>query len=687
MEVIMKKFGKKFALMMLVGALGMSALVGCGSNNGEAGSTPSQTAGESKSKYTTVIAGTQQMNGVFNPFFYTTAYDKYAWQYVFDSLLKLDRTGALEPSLADYTIDEQKGENGEAVRTVYTFTLKEATFSDGEPVTADDVIFTYKVYSDPTYDGMSTFNTTPIVGMNEYRYDDAAYADKIAALKEDANQITEEEIKTYIYNSCEADYDRYGAEAVLGAIGQEDLDVASLDDAAKKEKIVAAYAAHEIEKSLESYRQGAVNAKYKALEKEYIASNLSGGSANVTEIEGIKKIDDRTVEITVEGVDPKALTNLAITVMPAHYYGVAEDGTTWSKGDLSVIKSRNGVPMGSGPYVFERFENNIVSLTANENYFLGAPLTPTIRLQVTSTANKLEAVRMGEMDISDPVASPQMLEDVKSAEMEYQLVDNLGYGYIGINSQRVSDKNVRKGLMHLMNRGPAVETYYGELASIIERPMSKVSWAYPQDAEEVYGFSPAKALEYFVAAGYEQVQQGGNLVLQKNGEQLRLEVGIPGDGTMDHPSAPILTQMKTEIEKLGGILDISDTDGSVFFDRLNSGGWDIFVAAWGATPDPDMYQVYYSSGPSNHYKLTNAQLDELIVAGRSTNDIEERKEIYAKALDIIMEEAVEMPVYQRKNMFIFNPEVVDTTTLPEGPTPFYTPFYDNTGEIYTLKLK
>ena len=96
-----------------------------------------------------------------------------------------------------------------------------------------------------------------------------------------------------------------------------------------------------------------------------------------------------------------------------------------------------------------------------------------------------------------------------------------------------------------------------------------------------------------------------------------------------------------------------------------------------------MYQVYHSTGPSNHYKIKNDELDKLIVDARQTNDIEVRKDYYSKALDIIMDEAVEMPVYQRKNMYVFNQEIVDMESLPENMTPYYTYF----AEVETFRLK
>ena len=140
------------------------------------------------------------------------------------------------------------------------------------------------------------------------------------------------------------------------------------------------------------------------------------------------------------------------------------------------------------------------------------------------------------------------------------------------------------------------------------------------------------------------------------------------------------------MEKLGAVLEINDCDTNILFDRMNSGSWDMWVAAWGADIDPDMYQVYSSNGPSNHYHIKNAELDKLIMDARSTTDIEERKEYYAKALDIVMDEAVEMPVYQRKNMYIYNPAVVNIDTLPKDMTPYYGFPCEKTVDVVNVEL-
>ncbi|MBP7401538.1 MAG: ABC transporter substrate-binding protein [Clostridia bacterium] len=676
---------KVFALILVLGLLAGVA-VGCGQTTPEpSGTTPAVTTKAptgtttipSTSEYNTLVLGYDEFNGVFSPFFGTTGYDMDVTNMTMEALIRNNPEGEPMDGLAKYvTPVELKDAAGKVLRTVYTFELKEGVkYSDGTPVTADDIIFAYKVYLDPTYDGPSTLFVVPIVGANEYRYNDANYKAKIKKIGEEAAKITDDEVTAYIKDYCAADYEAYGAEEINNYTGFKNPD--GLTGDALKAAEIQAYVDVEVESYWDDHKASAIDVKKTALEQEYIQAQLES-KVTIDDITGIKKIDDRTVEITIEGVDPTAIWQLGgVQPVKQTYYG---DG--YIKGDLSTVKAKNSAPMGAGAYVFESYENNVVTFTANENYYLGAPKIPKIKFQVIDTSNKLESIKLGDTDISDPPCSPDNIAEVEAAGLHYATIMNNGYGYIGINADNVTDRNVRKGLMSLMNRAPSVRDWYGDTAVVIERPMSTVSWAYPKDAKAVYPYSKDEALKFFKAAGYVQEQQGGKTVLAKDGVQLSIEAGIPGDGSGAHPSYKILTQMKIDLESLGGVLEIRDVGGQVFFETLDADGWDIWCAAWGSTIDPDMYQVYHSGQSSNHYSINDPELDKLLEEGRATNDVEKRKEIYGQCLDIIMDWAVEMPVYQRMNMYVFNPEIVNIDTLPEEMTPFYGYF----AEVQTLEL-
>lgn len=85
------------------------------------------------------IVGTPRF---INPVLAITDVDHDITSLVFRGLMKKDLDGAIIPDLAEsYTVSDDG--------LVYTFTLKDASWDDGEKITADDVIFTIKSALDP----------------------------------------------------------------------------------------------------------------------------------------------------------------------------------------------------------------------------------------------------------------------------------------------------------------------------------------------------------------------------------------------------------------------------------------------------------------------------------------------------------------------------------------------------------
>ncbi len=666
---------KKALALLLVGAMvvGMAA---CGKKDSDKGGNT-----DNKSANKTLVIGTQTFNGVFSPLFYNSAYDGQVLDMVFSSVCRLDKDGNLVDEAGHVELKEEGG------KYVYTVTIKkDLKWSDGEPVTIDDLIFTYYAMADPAYDGMSTFNTQDIVGLADYvNSEKHLYALLGEAGKDntDFSKWTEEQQKAFwedlekagttfaqeIVDYCvKAGYaaDSNDVATAAGAWGFSGLDAG----ATATDFFWAIYEGYGGDlialdaESAGSSMQDLLDASYYAMV----------AMSDVNEITGIVKKDDYTVEVTFNSANIIGDRMVAWqTILPKHYYG-----KDFVKGDLSNMKALNGAPLGCGPYVFESYKDNIVTLRANENYFKGTPKIGTVKFQVVNEEDKVDLVLSGDIDITDPSASKEIVAQMKEHEdtAAYSLVPNPGYGYIAINAERIPDINVRKGLMHLMNRAPAIEAYYGNLGEVIERPMTPTIAEYPKDAKEYYGYDKAKALDYFKKAGYEQVD--GKLV--KDGVQLTVTVGV-GD-LSSHPSGPILTQMANDMSEMGAVLNVSDLDTSVLFDAMDKGSLDMFVAAWGNSTDCDQTQIFGSKGGSNRHRYYSDELDAVLMEIRSTLDFDKRCELVAKELDMIMEAAVYMPVYQRKNMEIYNATNLNISTLPEETTTYY----NYVAEIETLEM-
>jgi len=115
----------------LVGATGVVVLGGC-NNSDEAGPAPTE-------RPTVRLAG-----GAFgfpSPFAYAAGIGYYQMSLLYDTLLWKDASGQLQPWLAASVEPSPDAMS-------YTFVLREGiTWSDGEPFTADDVVFTFDYFA------------------------------------------------------------------------------------------------------------------------------------------------------------------------------------------------------------------------------------------------------------------------------------------------------------------------------------------------------------------------------------------------------------------------------------------------------------------------------------------------------------------------------------------------------------
>lgn len=174
-----------FALMLGACSSGNNSAEPPATNNGESTNTtdPAETPTESDTEATegfieatdmslnpvaavnrtdTVIVGTTDPKGVFNPLFMETAYDYYINYTLFDSFTEVQADGTYTNSLAEKVDVSEDG-------LKYTYHLKPGvTFGDGTPLTVKDYYFTLKLYMDASYDGQSDPLSWHIVGANEY---------------------------------------------------------------------------------------------------------------------------------------------------------------------------------------------------------------------------------------------------------------------------------------------------------------------------------------------------------------------------------------------------------------------------------------------------------------------------------------------------------------------------------------
>ena len=440
------------------------------------------------------------------------------------------------------------------------------------------------------------------------------------------------------------------------------------------------------------------------------------------------------LKVTIDGVDPKAMWNFAITIAPQHYYGegskvgvdIANNkfGVEFASYDFmtGVIQSIRNIklPMGAGSYKCTNsknsnnpsesdfYTNNVVYFKANENFeTVGAGINNAkinkIRYQVVSSNNAISALKDGSVHYISPQLTTNNYEQLQKLDkkgIKMLTSPQLGYGYIGINSAKINDINLRRAIMCAMNTAQALSYYRAGTAQQICWNMSTVSWAYPDGQDKNYNghdypqmdsWSQETAItnvkKYMEAAG---VSAGDS--------SLKVTFTIAGSSLQDHPTYKVFRDAAEMLNDLGWEVDV--VCDSLALTKINTGSLQVWAAAWSSALDPDMYQVYHkdstatstlawgynylrNSGSAEEMNILN-NLSDLIDKARETNDQAQRASLYKDAMGYILDLAVELPVYQRDVLYAYNSKVIASSSLPGTLNPYSSPL-DRIWEIEFAK--
>ena len=442
------------------------------------------------------------------------------------------------------------------------------------------------------------------------------------------------------------------------------------------------------------------------------------------------------LQIKINGIDPKAVWNFSFAVAPQHYYAEGYEvdiennnfGVEYASFDFmtNVIQSQRNVtvPMGAGAYMAtngqgadqvtgtEFFSNNVVYFKSNpyfeESLEASLPEDSTVdyhvnidkvRYQIVPATDALTMLQSGTVHYVTPQLTKdnmKLLNSLESKGYNKLSVDQLGYGYIGINASYVKNIYLRKAIMSAMDTGLALQYYEAGTAEQIFWPMSTVSWAYPKDENgnnessngydyPARNFNEEKALQTIK----DYMGKAKEHTMGYSDADLKVTFTIAGSNLTDHPTYQVFQTAAKLLNECGW--DVEVVADSQALTKLSTGSLAVWAAAWGTTVDPDMYQVYHKNSNASSVKawgynaiLSNPtsyhieegilnELSAIIDDARETDDREVRTALYEEAMGYVLDLAVELPVYQRQQLYAYNAKILDPTSFPQDLNPYSTP--------------
>ncbi|MGM9645214.1 MAG: ABC transporter substrate-binding protein [Eubacteriales bacterium] len=455
-------------------------------------------------------------------------------------------------------------------------------------------------------------------------------------------------------------------------------------------------------------------------------SSIDGLRTTKKTIDGVEY---DVIRVILTEQNPKAILSLGETVVPAHYYTAGykypenaivnygvELGINGNNSFMDHLKLANGAPVGGGTYKFVSYDGDIVRFVRNEYHeTLGDDNVynaniKNVAFKVVDSGKEFDAMTAGDVHYATVSADADVMKDLAKPEnsnLTPMLVDNNGYGYICINPNATAygldNLYARIALTSVFDLAKVYDYYPAGLAEVIYRSQTQVSWAYPEGAEAIYPFDETlkTAIDNYKLAGYTYDEATGKFT-----DVPDIDFYLPSDAA-SHPAGGIFIKAQELLATIGVTANIK-TDTNLIA-NIKKGAVPVYALAWQSAQDPDMYQVYHiksqaesviSNGivglyadanatkadfgtidvlklDGNTVKMTQKEALEylafLIEEGVKYMSVEERAPIYQTALTVLAQLNIEIPTYQRKNLFVANNTIIDTSTLSDTITPYWGP--------------
>jgi peptide/nickel transport system substrate-binding protein len=378
----------------------------------------------------------------------------------------------------------------------------------------------------------------------------------------------------------------------------------------------------------------------------YMFQGFKGEDTSV--LANVEKIDDFTVKLTLNAPNASLLNTLAMENFRfASPTAIQEQGDNYATAE--------GRPVGTGPFMLEEWvKEDHITLARNPDYWGQAPTLDQITFRVIPDASAaFLALQSGQVDIISQWASPGP-DQIAQAESDpgIQVVYNpgLNVGYLGINFAKewAQNENMRRALMHAVDKEGIVATLFAGDAVVAKQFIPPELWGY-NDAVEDYAYDPDLAQQYLQAAIDEGVQVPDPMIFY-----------VMPIGRLYFPQPQQLGEfIQANLADIGLNTQIqSPAWPSPYIDDLSSDGTkhDIFLLGWGGdNGDPDNFLCVFFCGADTQFNNAGSgvgappdeEIAQRLREAVQETEFEARERMYQEINQMIADRFISLPIVHR----------------------------------------
>jgi oligopeptide transport system substrate-binding protein len=383
------------------------------------------------------------------------------------------------------------------------------------------------------------------------------------------------------------------------------------------------------------------------------AEGLNSGKITDPSQLGVKALDPKTLEITLEGPTGYFLELLThYTAWPVPKHAIEKFGADW-------IKPGNFV--GNGPFTITEWTPNAQIVAVKNPKFYDAAnvkLDKVIYYPDEDRNAVTKRFRAGEIDLADDFASEQIDFLKRELPNETRITPYLGTYYYTVNVKRkpFDDPRVRRALSLAIERDAITDKVLktGEVPAYGVVPPGTGSWG--------DGYRPEWA-----SMGYqERVAEAKALLAQAGfGPDNPLKLELSYNTSENHKRIAVAIQSMWK--QLGVQAELVNREVKVHYDLLQENQFDIARAAWVADyndPQNFLYLLETRTGVQNYGRYSNPEYDALMMAQGQERDPKARLDMMKQAERIAMTEDAWLPIHYYVSKVLLSQKVegyVDNT--------------------------
>jgi len=338
-------------------------------------------------------------------------------------------------------------------------------------------------------------------------------------------------------------------------------------------------------------------------------------------------------------------------------------------------------PIGTGPFAFKEWvKQDHISFVRNPKYrwapaFFGRNGPPALQeitwKPVAEDATRIATLQDGESNIIESFP-PTFLQQFKSDNtyvVDVKMRTGLPFSLM-VNTQKApcNDLRVRQALEYGIDKNSISRVLTFGLNPPAHGPLSPVTFGYWPGAETMYPYNPTKAKALLDQAGW---IVGSDGIRQKGGQRLHMEFWTLSD-IVEWQN--IAEAFQAEMKVIGIDIKIVSQARAAWGAGVMAGKHHLTVQIF-TLPDPSVLSINFHSknigGQGfNWSRYANPTLDHLLDEGDVTFDLATRKKVYQQAQQIIMDNAVVIPVFINEQAF-GRLATIEGITYVEGGQPLF----------------